>query len=84
MPPSTISMAPVIVRRLMTVVERIAAQGIGVLLIEQFTHVALKLADTVHVINRGEIRFSGTAAELRDNPQVLQEAYLAGSMETAP
>ena len=80
----SLGLAPVIVRRLMTVVERIAAQGIGVLLIEQFTHVALKLADTVYVINRGEICFSGTAAELRDNPQVLQDAYLAGSMDVPP
>ena len=57
MPPSTISLAPVIVRRLMSVVERIAAQGIGVLPIELFTHVALKLADKAYVINRGEIHF---------------------------
>jgi branched-chain amino acid transport system ATP-binding protein len=80
----SLGLAPVIVRRLMDVVKRIAKQGIGVLLIEQFTHVALKLADTTYVINRGEIRFSGTADELRANPQVLQEAYLAGTMENAP
>ena len=54
------------------------------LLIEQFTHVALKLADKAYVINRGEIHFSGTATELRDNPQVLQDAYLAGGMDAAP
>ncbi len=78
----SLGLAPVIVRRLMTVVERIAGEGVGVLLIEQFTHVALKLADFIYVMNRGEIRFSGTAAQLRANPQVLQEAYLAGTMAT--
>ena len=50
------------------------------LLIEQFTHVALTLADHAYVINRGRIRFSGDPAELRTNPQVLQDAYLAASL----
>jgi branched-chain amino acid transport system ATP-binding protein len=76
----SLGLAPVIVRRLMEVVKKIAADGIGVLLIEQFTNVALGLADTTYVINRGEIRFSGTADELRANPKVLDEAYLAGTM----
>jgi branched-chain amino acid transport system ATP-binding protein len=76
----SLGLAPVVLRRLMEVVERIVKQGIGVLLIEQFTHVALNLADYAYVINRGEIRFSGTADELRANPQVLQDAYLAGTM----
>jgi branched-chain amino acid transport system ATP-binding protein len=79
----SLGLAPVVLRRLMEVVERIVKQGIGVLLIEQFTHVALKLADYAYVINRGEIRFSGTADELRANPQVLQEVYLAAAIETA-
>ena len=74
----SLGLAPIIVRRLMTVLKRVAAEGIGVLLIEQFTHVALELADRAYVINRGKIRFEGTAAELKANPGVLQEAYLAG------
>ena len=61
----------------MKVVERIAGEGIGVLLIEQFTHVALRLADYVYVINRGRIRFEGTPAELKAKPDLLHEAYLA-------
>jgi branched-chain amino acid transport system ATP-binding protein len=76
----SLGLAPVIVRRLMTVIEQIAKEGIGVLLIEQFTHVALTLAEHVYVINRGRIRFAGDPAELRANPQVLQEAYLAASL----
>jgi branched-chain amino acid transport system ATP-binding protein len=72
-------LAPIIVRRLMTVVERIVKEGMGVLLIEQFTHVALGLADYTYVINRGRIRFAGNPSELRANPQVLQEAYLAAA-----
>jgi branched-chain amino acid transport system ATP-binding protein len=74
----SLGLAPIVVRRLMAVLERIAAEGIGVLLIEQFTRVALELADRAYVINRGKIRFEGSAEKLKANPQVLQEAYLAG------
>ena len=50
------------------------------LLIEQFTHVALGLADHVYVINRGRIRFDGSPAELKASPEVLEQAYLAGAV----
>ena len=54
-----------------------AEQGIGVLLIEQFTHIALEIAHHAYVMERGRIRFSGAPDELRRNPDVLHSAYLA-------
>jgi branched-chain amino acid transport system ATP-binding protein len=75
----SLGLAPVIVKRLMPVIEQIAANGTGVLLIEQFAHVALSLATSAYVIEGGEIQYSGTAAELRDNPDMLHSAYLLGS-----
>jgi branched-chain amino acid transport system ATP-binding protein len=75
----SLGLAPVVVKRLMPVVEHVAESGTGVLLIEQFAHVALSLATTAYVIEGGEIQYSGTAAELRDNPDMLHSAYLLGS-----
>ena len=75
----SLGLAPVVVKRLMPVIEQIAANGTGVLLIEQFAHVALSLATSAYVIEGGEIQYSGTAAELRDNPDMLHSAYLLGS-----
>jgi branched-chain amino acid transport system ATP-binding protein len=75
----SLGLAPVVVKRLMPVIEKIAESGTGVLLIEQFAHVALSLASTAYVIEGGEIQYSGTAAELRDNPDMLHSAYLLGS-----
>jgi branched-chain amino acid transport system ATP-binding protein len=75
----SLGLAPVVVKRLMPVIERVAESGAGVLLIEQFAHVALALATTAYVIEGGEIQYSGTAAELRDNPDMLHSAYLLGS-----
>jgi branched-chain amino acid transport system ATP-binding protein len=71
-------LAPVVVARLIPVVTHLAEQGIGVLLIEQFTHIALRLAHHVYVMERGRIRFSGPPDALRQNPDILHSAYLAG------
>ncbi len=75
----SLGLAPVIVKRLVPVMEQIADQGTGVLLIEQFAHVALALATKAYVIERGRIQYSGTASELRDNPALLHSAYLLGA-----
>jgi branched-chain amino acid transport system ATP-binding protein len=74
----SLGLAPVIVRRLTDVLKALADKGCGILLIEQFTHVALRLADHVYVMNRGRVHFEGSPAEVQANPQVLHEAYLAG------
>ena len=70
-------LAPVIVARLIPVLQKLAAQGVGVLLIEQFTHIALKIADIAYVMERGRICFCGAPAELVRNPAILHSAYLA-------
>ena len=70
-------LAPVIVARLVPVLQKLASQGIGVLLIEQFTHIALKISQAAYVMERGRICFSGQPQELIENPQILHSAYLA-------
>jgi branched-chain amino acid transport system ATP-binding protein len=71
-------LAPVVVARLVPVLEAFAAGGIGVLLIEQFTHIALRISHHAYVMERGRIRFSGAPEALRQNPDILHSAYLAG------
>ncbi len=75
----SLGLAPVIVKRLMPVIEEVAASGVGVLLIEQFAHVALALANNAYVIEGGRIQYSGTAQALKDDPTLLQKAYLLGA-----
>jgi branched-chain amino acid transport system ATP-binding protein len=72
----SLGLAPVVVKRLVPTLERVAESGIGILLIEQFAHVALGLANTAYVLEAGRIRYRGTAQELRENPGVLRSAYL--------
>jgi branched-chain amino acid transport system ATP-binding protein len=72
----SLGLAPVVVKRLVPTLAEIAASGTGVLLIEQFAHVALDLANRAYVLEGGRIRYDGTAAELSDNPDLLHSAYL--------
>jgi branched-chain amino acid transport system ATP-binding protein len=72
----SLGLAPVVVKRLVPTLADVAQTGVGVLLIEQFAHVALSLANSAYVLEAGRIRYHGTAAELRDNPELLQSAYL--------
>jgi branched-chain amino acid transport system ATP-binding protein len=72
----SLGLAPVVVKRLVPTLASVAASGVGVLLIEQFANVALGLANSAYVLEGGRIRYHGTAAELRENPDLLHSAYL--------
>jgi branched-chain amino acid transport system ATP-binding protein len=72
----SLGLAPIVIKRLVPTIESIAAAGVGVLLIEQFAHVALGLATTAYVMESARIRYSGTAKELSENPDLLHSAYL--------
>ena len=77
----SLGLAPVVVKRLVPTLESVAASGVGVLLIEQFAHVALDLAENAYVIERGRIRYSGTSQRLKDEPELLRSAYLLRDAE---
>lgn len=70
----SLGLAPVIVDRMLTAVEQIAAWGTAVVLIEQNVHQALELSDRAVLLKRGEIVFDGTPDDLGDAE--FQEAYL--------
>jgi branched-chain amino acid transport system ATP-binding protein len=72
----SLGLAPVVINRLVPTIKGIAESGIGVLLIEQFATLALGLANRAYIMEGGRIQFSGLASELRQNPELLQSAYL--------
>ncbi|SCB14396.1 ABC transporter ATP-binding protein [Rhizobium multihospitium] len=73
----SLGLAPAVVKRLAEALKIAAARGIGVLLIEQFANLALDLADQALVLERGRLVFSGAAATLKAQPDILHGAYLA-------
>ncbi|WP_342643657.1 ABC transporter ATP-binding protein [Rhodoligotrophos ferricapiens] len=57
-----------------------ARSGTGIIIVEQQIGVALHVADRAMVIERGEVKLSGTADELRTNPRV-QDIYMGLSAD---
>jgi branched-chain amino acid transport system ATP-binding protein len=72
----SLGLAPVVLNRLTPTIGRLAEAGIGILLIEQFASVALSLARRAHIMESGQVQYTGTAEELRQNPGLLRNAYL--------
>ena len=72
----SLGLAPIVVKRLVPTLADVAASGVAVLLIEQFAHVALSLANAAYVLEGGRVRYSGSAAELTERPELLHSAYL--------
>ena len=68
-------LAPTIVARLVPVIRSIAQAGIGVLLIEQFTQLALALSEHVYVMSRGKVSYDGGPEKLKPDPEILHRAY---------
>lgn len=71
----SLGLAPLIVKRLLGVVTTLKAQGVGILLIEQFTDLALSIAENAVVLRSGKMRHSGPARALIDDKALLQNAY---------
>ncbi len=74
----SLGLAPVVFTRLLPIVSTIAQSGVGVLLVEQFTNLALGLAQEAIVVASGHVTFQGSAAQLRERPELLHRAYLGG------
>jgi branched-chain amino acid transport system ATP-binding protein len=78
----SLGLAPVIVQRLMALVRRLADEGIGILLVEQYAALALKIGDAAYVLNRGEVVFEGQSSELLEDAAKLRRAYLGSASDS--
>ena len=60
-------LAPLVVESLLDNVRALKAEGVTILLAEQGVDFSLALADRVYILEKGSIRHTGPAAELRDD-----------------
>ena len=74
----SLGLAPIVVRRLIPTLRRIAEDGTGVLLIEQFTAVALTLSTRAYAITQGRVVLDAPSAQLLAEPKLLEQAYRLG------
>ncbi len=70
----SMGLAPLIVAELYAQVAAIAAEGVSVLVVEQFARTVLGVADTAVLLTHGTVRMAGKASDIGDD--VLAGAYL--------
>jgi branched-chain amino acid transport system ATP-binding protein len=69
-------LAPLIVKEIVQVLCGLKNEGLAILLVEQNLHAAFAVGDRHHIMNKGEICFTGTSSEIESNEAVLQN-YLS-------
>lgn len=79
----SLGLAPKIVDRLLGAVRAAADHhGMGALIVEQHAHKALKYADRMYLMARGQILLELTASEALTRIDEIEDAYLRGTSET--
>jgi branched-chain amino acid transport system ATP-binding protein len=74
----SLGLSPLLVAEVMRRLKDITAKGdVSLLLVEQNARAALKIADYVYVLERGEVVLEGAAREIAESP-TIQAAYLGG------
>ena len=76
----SMGLAPLVVKDILAIVQRISAEGTTVLLVEQNARSALRIASRGYVLENGRIVLQGTSEELLANRDV-QRAYLGSEVE---
>jgi branched-chain amino acid transport system ATP-binding protein len=66
----SMGLAPILVEEIFTVIQDINQQGTTVLLVEQNANMALQVASRGYVLETGTVVIEGSAAQLREDPQV--------------
>jgi branched-chain amino acid transport system ATP-binding protein len=73
----SMGLAPLLVQKIFEIIQRIAEEGVTLLLVEQNARLALQVSHRGYVMESGEIILTDVAASLLKNPKV-QQAYLGG------
>ena len=66
----TEGLAPLLVKEVRDVLEEINKLGVSILLVEHNLKVALSLADRLYLMGKAHVGFTGTVAELNENPEI--------------
>ena len=72
----SLGLAPVVFMRLLPVIEGIAKSGVGVLLVEQFAHLALGIAQDAVVVTSGHESYHGSPKKLMDDADLMRKSYM--------
>lgn len=73
----SLGLAPKIVAEILGIVSELRSTGVSILLVEQNARAALEISDEAYLVELGEVRRSGKAAQMAADPELV-ESYLGG------
>ena len=71
----SLGLAPLIVQDIMNIVKEIKEEGTTVVIVEQNAAQTLKIADYAYLLELGQVKMHGYAADLKNDPKLI-DAYL--------
>ena len=74
----SLGLAPLIVNEIFSIIERLRETGVSIILVEQNARAALAVADYAYVLEMGEVGLQGPAADLANDPRVI-DTYLGAA-----
>ena len=75
----SLGLAPAVVGELLGVVAGLRERGMAIVIVDQHVNMALDVADRAYFLERGQVRFDGPAADLRDRRDLLRAVFFAGA-----
>lgn len=78
----SLGLAPLIVKEIFSIIETLRQTGVTIVLVEQNARAALAVADHGYVLEMGEVSLHGPAAELAQDPRVI-DTYLGAARKAA-
>ncbi|HET9609602.1 MAG TPA: ATP-binding cassette domain-containing protein, partial [Acidimicrobiales bacterium] len=79
----SLGLAPAVVSELLHFMDDLRAEGTTLVVVEQSINVALAIADRAVFLERGQVRFSGPAADLLDRPDLVRSVFLGAAARPA-
>jgi len=66
-------LAPIIVREIAEIIQKIKETGVSILLAEQNVKMAMFASDRHYIIDQGAAKYSGSTQEMEAHPEILEE-----------
>jgi branched-chain amino acid transport system ATP-binding protein len=80
----SMGLAPLIVDQIFEALSQLAANGVALLLVEQYVARALEIADHVYILERGQVAFDGLAGDLDEKSLVQRYLHLGSDLSRQP
>jgi ABC-type branched-subunit amino acid transport system ATPase component/predicted MFS family arabinose efflux permease len=76
----SLGLAPIVVQELIGVVERLKAEGVTMIIVEQSLNVAAAIADRAVFMEKGQVRFEGAISDLMERDDLARAVFLGGEV----